>query len=119
MISARKFGKSLRYAWRGLVTVFVHEHSFRVHFLALIALVAVVLVLRVRTLDAALLIVVTMIVLVLELVNSVFERFIDIVEPRVGERVRDLKDIMAGAVLVSSVGALAVGLIVIIPYLTR
>jgi len=51
---------------------------------------------------------------VLELANSIFERWLDIVSPRVGAQVRDAKDIMAAAVLVCSLAALAVGAIIII-----
>ncbi len=118
MLSIRTLRKSLRFAFQGLRTVSVHEHSFRVHVLALVALVIVISLLRVTVVETALLLIVTMIVLVLELVNSIFERFIDMVEPRVGAQVRDLKDIMAGAVLITSVGALVIGLIIIVPYLT-
>jgi len=117
MLSLKRFGKSLRYAGRGLVEVFMREHSFRVHVLALIIIVAAIMILGIRGTDAALLVVVTTLVLVLELVNSIFERFIDVIEPKVGAHVRDFKDIMAGAVLVTALGALVVGLIIIIPYL--
>jgi diacylglycerol kinase len=116
-MSLTKFIRSVRYALRGLNEVWAHEHSFRVHVLALLALIVLLFALPFTPLESALLILVAVIVLVLELVNSIFERFLDIVSPRVGAQVRDMKDIMAGAVLVASVGAVVVGALIIIPYL--
>jgi diacylglycerol kinase len=117
MISLNNFAKSLSHAWRGLNEVYARENSFRIHLLALVLLVAVIIGLGINGIEAAVLILVAAIVIVLELANSIFERWLDIVSPRVGAQVRDAKDIMAAAVLVSSLAALAVGAIIIIPHL--
>ena len=102
---------------RGLGEAHAHEHSFRIHVLAVIVLVVVIFGLGISGVEAAILILVASSVLVLELANSIFERFIDIVSPRVGAQVRDAKDIMAAAVLVASLSAVIVGAIIIIPHL--
>ncbi len=117
MLSFKKFASSMGNAWRGLGEVYAHEHSFRVHVLAFILLVIVMVGLRIGGTEAAVLILVAAFVLVLELANSVFERFLDIMSPRVGPQVREAKDIMAAAVLIASLSAVAVGAIIIIPHL--
>jgi len=104
-------------AVRGLREVWAGENSFRLHLLALAVLVVVILGLGISGVEAALLILVAAVVIVLELANSIFERWLDIASPRVGAQVRDAKDIMAAAVLVASVAALAVGAIIIIPHI--
>lgn len=117
MINLTKFGKSMGHAWHGLSEVWAREHSFRIHVLALLALLILILGLGIGGAEAAVLILVAAAVLVLELANSIFERFLDIVSPRVGIQVRDAKDIMAAAVLVASLAAVAIGALIIIPHL--
>lgn len=119
MLSFKKFGKSIGNAWRGLGEVYAREHSFRVHVLAFIILLIAILGFGISGAEAAILILVATAVLVLELANSIFERFLDIVSPRVGAQVRDAKDIMAAAVLVASVSAVVIGIIIIIPHIKQ
>ena len=56
-------------------------------------------------------------VLTLELINSILERFVDVFKPRIHPMVEEIKDLMAGAVLIASLGALIVGLLIFLPYL--
>jgi diacylglycerol kinase len=53
---------------------------------------------------------------VLELLNSVVERFVDVVKPRIHHYAMDIKDIMAAAVFVASLGALIVGIVILGPH---
>jgi len=117
MIGLKRFGKSLAYAGRGLHEAWKQENSFRVDVLAFALLLIVIIGLEIKGIEAAVLILVAAMVIVLELANSIFERWLDIASPRVGAQVRDAKDIMAAAVLVSSLAALAVGAIIIIPHI--
>jgi len=54
---------------------------------------------------------------VLELLNSAVERLVDLFKPRIHEYAEEVKDIMAGAVLMGSIGAAVVGVIVFWPHL--
>ena len=56
-------------------------------------------------------------VLVMEILNTVFEYFADMLKPRIHHYVHLIKDIMAGAVLITSLGAFFIGLIIFLPYL--
>jgi undecaprenol kinase len=117
MLSLKKFTHSMANARRGLAEVYRREHSFRIHVLAFIVLAALIVLLGIKGAEAGVLILVAAAVLVLELANSILERFLDIISPRVGAQVRDAKDIMAAAVLVASIAATAIGAIIIIPHL--
>ena len=75
------------------------------------------LVFHVKVWEAIALLLVIMMVLVLELINSVFERVIDVLKPRMHPYVETVKDIMAAVVLLSSVGAIVVGVLILGPYL--
>ncbi len=117
MNDLKKFGKSLSYAGRGLREVWRQENSFRIHILAFIVLLILIVGLGINGVEASVLLIVGSAVIVLELANSIFERWLDIASPRVGAQVRDAKDIMAATVLVASIAAVAVGAIIIIPHL--
>ena len=54
-----------------------------------------------------------------ELFNTAIERLVDLVSPRRNPLAGQVKDIAAGAVLVCALAAIAVGLIIFVPYLTR
>ncbi len=56
-------------------------------------------------------------VLILELFNSVIERIADGLSPRLRPMVRDIKDVMAAAVLITAVVAAIVGVIIFLPYI--
>ena len=117
MISLSKFKKSMGHAVRGLGEELKTGHSFRVQIIVFAALILIIVFLKIRSFDAALLILVASGVIVLELINSVFERLLDIISPGIGSHARDIKDIMAGAVLVAAFVSMIVGAIIIIPYL--
>ena len=54
-----------------------------------------------------------------ELFNTAIERLVDFVSPQHNPLAGQVKDIAAGAVLVCALAAIAVGLIIFVPYLTR
>ena len=117
MIDPRRLGRSFLHAARGILLVFRTEQSFRLQVFAGIGVLICAWALRLPRDEWFALIVAIGAVLALELVNSVFERVIDAFKPRLHPAVRDMKDIMAGVVLVASLGALAVGLMLFVPRL--
>jgi diacylglycerol kinase len=58
-------------------------------------------------------------VLSLELVNSAIEYLIDHLHPEVAPEIKPAKDIFAGAVLVACLGALCVGVLMVLAVLVR
>ncbi len=117
MFSLSRLIKSFRYAGRGLLKVFREEQSFRIQVLAGLLVLILALLFRVKVWEAVALLLVIMMVLVLELINSVFERVIDVLKPRMHPYVETVKDIMAAVVLISSFGAILVGVLILGPYL--
>lgn len=108
---------TFRHAWRGLRVAFRGERSFRFQLLMGVLALFCGWFLRLSSLEMAVLALVTALVLVLELVNSSLERFIDLAKPRLDEGVRDVKDILAGAVFVASLAAVVVGVSLLFPKL--
>jgi len=114
-IDFKKLAKSFHYAGRGFYYVLKNEQNFRVQlFLGLLA-IAIGIFFRIKLWEIVALIFSISLVLILELVNTIFERFIDILRPRVHSYVQIIKDIMAAAVLVASLCALVLGILVFAP----
>jgi diacylglycerol kinase len=111
--------KSFGHAWRGLLVTFRTERSFRIQVAAAFVVFLVLILLPLQGWERAFLLLATASVLVLELLNSMVERLVDLVKPRVHGYVRDIKDIMAAAVLVVSLFALAIGILILWPYAGR
>ena len=56
-------------------------------------------------------------VLVAEMINTVVEAVVDLVSPTYHPLARVAKDVAAGAVLVTAIGSVVVGLFIFLPYL--
>ena len=111
-----RFLSSCRFAIRGLWSVYRAEQNFRIQLIALVAVVLTASFVAVRPWEFVALILAGGFVLVLECINSAVERLLDLVQPRLHSYVREIKDIMAAAVLISSVSAACIGVAILLPY---
>ena len=112
-----KFIKSFRFATKGIVYAFKHEANFRLQcFIGFVAL-CVGSVLPLKPWEFLLIVLMTILVLVLELFNTALELFADLLLPRLHHHVGAVKDIMAGAVLLTAFAAFVVGIVVLGPHL--
>lgn len=104
----RTFFSSLKHALRGFLLVFKSENSFRLQVIAGVAVVVVAIYLPFEVWQKILLILMVAAVLVLEILNTIFERLADILKPRLHPLVKEIKDMMAAAVLLVSLTAVLV-----------
>lgn len=117
MISLRKLANSFRHALRGIKNVFVAEQSFRIQVIIGALVIILAFVWSLDTWERILITLLVGMVLILELINSTFERMADGFKPRLSPIVAEIKDIMAGTVLLSSVLAAVIGLFILGPHL--
>lgn len=108
---------SVRHAAMGLRTLWKQEPNIRYQTAAAFFAIALGLWVHLRSREWIVVLLLIGAVLVLECVNSVLERLANGLSPRVRPWVRDAKDIMAGAVLLTSLLAVAVGALIFWPYL--
>jgi diacylglycerol kinase (ATP) len=104
----RKFGN----AFRGVAEAIRIENSFKFHFVAAIAAVLLGFVLKITEEEWALLVIVIGLVLVAEMFNTVVELMARMVTKEQNELARQLLDISAGAVLVTSFTSVIVGVVI-------
>lgn len=103
-------GKSFKNAARGFRTVTRHERNFRVHIVMMLYVIFFSVIGRAERGDVACFVLCFGIMLAAELINTAFELLCDEVTEQYSERIRDVKDIAAGAVLVSAIASAVVGL---------
>ena|SRR4030043_2433409 len=116
MDNLKKLAKSFHCAFRGLKYVLKNEQNFQLEILIGIFVILLMFALDIRDWQKVALFLVIFSVLAMELVNTIFERVVDILKPRVHPYAQLIKDIMAAAVLIASVGAIVVGVIIFYPY---
>lgn len=117
METLTKFIKSLLTAFDGLVYVIRVERNARIHLLLAIAALTLGVALGVSNAELAAIFFAIIIVFVAEVVNTAIEEILDLIEPEFNGKVKTIKDIAAGAVLVAAIGAFAIGLAIYAPYL--
>ncbi len=116
MISVGQFFRSVRHALRGVAVVFASEQSFRIQVYITLCVIVAGIVFEVKTYEWILLVLLIGSVLTLELINTIFERIVDSFKPRIHPMVKDIKDIMAGAVLIVSLIAAVLGITIFYPH---
>ena len=115
----KNFSISLRNAFRGLTYVIKHEKNFQNEIIFALLVILAMLYFRVTSGEMIVLFFVIFWVLTFELFNTVMERVVDILKPRVHPYARLIKDLMAAAVLISSLLAIIMGLIIFLPFIIR
>ncbi len=104
--------QSFRHAIRGLKTVFDTERNFRIHTVAAILVIALALY---KDLDKNLWIVLLLLIALimsLEIFNSAVERLVDILAPKTHSFAKEIKDLLAAMVLLTSLFAIVIGIII-------
>lgn len=116
MIELNRLVKSFSHALRGVCVVFKAEQSFRIQTSVAFFVFLFALFFHIEAFEWIILLLLVGSVLILELINSIFERIVDAFKPRIHPVVKDIKDIMAGAVLFGSLISLFIGMIIFFPH---
>jgi diacylglycerol kinase (ATP) len=103
---------SFNYAFEGLIHVLRTQRNMRAHFLAAALVLVVALVVDVSKIELIVLLISIVFVLVAEMVNTAIEGAIDVATSSFDPMAKLAKDIAAGAVLLATINALAVGYLV-------
>ena len=112
-----EFIAGFRYAFRGLWYVLRTQRNMRVHLVIAVLAILTGIILHISAIEFALIFITIGIVLTAEMFNTVFELCIDLASPEYHPLAKIAKDIAAGAVLLSAIFAVVVGLFVFVPHL--
>jgi len=105
----QKFIRSFNAAVEGFIYVLRAERNMRVHFLAALFFILAGIYLNFTSAEILILTVTAALVLVSEMVNTAIELTIDMVKTEFHPIARIIKDVGAGAVLITSINAVIVG----------
>jgi diacylglycerol kinase (ATP) len=103
---------SFNYAFEGIIHVLRTQRNLRIHFAIAVVVIAAAAAFNVGRLELIALLLAIAFVLVCEMVNSAIEGAIDISTTSFDPNAKLAKDIAAGAVLISTVTAIAVGYLI-------
>jgi len=112
-----KFIAGFGYAFHGLWYALRTQRNARVHFVAAILVTIAGLLLHVSTVEFSILYVAIAGVFIAEMFNTVFDICVDLSSPEYRPLAGIAKDVAAGAVLLSAILAVIVGLFILGPHL--
>lgn len=119
MINFKNLQKSFQSAFNGLLIAFREEQTFKIQSgLGLIVLFLAFL-LPLRGWERVVLILLIILVLGMELINSQIERILDFTHLGFHPKIKKIKDLSAAAVLVVSLGAALGGFFILLPPLLK
>jgi diacylglycerol kinase (ATP) len=111
--------QSFFYAGRGMKFMIGSQHNAWLHALATILIITAGFLIGINKTEWGLVILSIIAVWTAEALNTAFEFLADVSSPGSNPLVMKAKDIAAAAVLIAATGALAIGLIIFIPYLAE
>jgi len=109
--------KSFKFAFAGLYCLFKNEHNARIHLLAILIVTALAFLLEISKIEWCIIIIAMVLVVAAEGFNTAIEAVCDLASPNEHPLVKKSKDVAAGAVLFSAIGAAIIGAIIFLPYL--
>ncbi len=112
-----KFIAGFGYAFPGLWYALRTQVNMRVHLSIAVLAILLGILLRISTVEFAIISVMITIVFVAEMFNTVFELSIDLFSPEYHPLAKLAKDVAAGAVLLSAIFAVVIGLLIFGPRL--
>jgi diacylglycerol kinase (ATP) len=104
--------ESFNFAIEGVIHVLRTQRNMRLHFAAAVAVIVVAVAVGVSKIELSVLLISIAFVLVAEMINTAVEGTIDAATTSFDPMAKLAKDIAAGAVLIASVNAVAVGYLV-------
>jgi diacylglycerol kinase (ATP) len=111
--------RSFKYAFAGVWTLLKSQHNAWIHAFATLIVVIAGFLFSLSSSEWCFLVGSIMAVWTAEALNTAFEFLADVVSPNFHPLVKHAKDVAAGAVLISAIGAVIIGLLVFIPHIEK
>lgn len=112
MNTPRKWLRSFRFAYEGLVYAISTQRNMKFHFIIAFIVLLLALLFNLSKLEILFIILAITLIVVTELLNTAIEKAVDLAKPEQHPMAKIAKDVAAAAVLVAAAFAVAVGMIV-------
>ena len=106
---------SFRYAFEGIATFFSKDINGRIELAAAAAVITAGFIFRLNKTEWTVVLLCIGAVLSIEMLNACIEKICDMIHPEYHPQIKTIKDIAAGAVLLSAVVSLIIALIIFTP----
>jgi diacylglycerol kinase len=107
--------KSMQHAANGIYLLLRNEPNARIHLICAILVICLSLFVGLSTIEWCLIALAIGMVFISEAFNSAIENLSDIVSPDYNEKIKVIKDLSAGGVLISAIAAVAIACLVLFP----
>lgn len=109
--------KSFVFAFEGIAAFFKKEHNAWIHLAASGIVIFLAIVLKISAMEWIAICFAIGLVWITEMLNTCVEKMLDFMSTEINPKIKLIKDIAAGAVLVAAIVALVIGAIVFFPYI--
>lgn len=109
--------KSFGYAFNGIKRLLFSQHNAWIHLVITVLVIVLGFVLQLSTVEWCLIVLAMMIVWMVEGMNTAIEFLSDAVSENHHPLIESAKDVAAGAVLISAIGAVVIGILVLYSHL--
>lgn len=106
---------SFKYAWQGIKYLIKTQANFQIHLSVTVVVFILGIYLRLNSIEWSVLILTTSSVWISEAFNTALEELVNLVSPEWQKQAGLVKDIAAGAVLLSALMAIFTGFIIFLP----
>lgn len=113
----KRFTKSFRYAGKGVLIALSEQRNLKVHFILAFMVILAGLYFHISEGEWYALILAIGLVLTAELINTSIENIVNLISPQHQPLAGKIKDLAAGAVLISAIVSSTVGLIIFSKYI--
>ena len=110
----KKLINSFKYAIEGFNSSFKTERNMKIHVLATIIVIALGIYFKISVTEWCIIAIAIALVISAELFNTAIETLVDMVSPEKNPKAKLAKDISAGAVLATAIGAAVAGGIIFV-----
>jgi len=113
------FFRSFVFAFSGLIVMFKGERNFKIQFIIFLFVCALGFYFEIAKIEWLIILGISTLVLALEIMNSAIERLCNLYSTEFDPRIKTIKDLAAGAVLLTSIFSIAIGIIIFWKYLFK
>ncbi|MBM3186837.1 MAG: diacylglycerol kinase family protein [Bacteroidetes bacterium] len=111
--------KSFGFAFKGIFHLIKNERNFKIQVVVFILVLILSCLLGISKIELIIVLVCSMTVLAMEGINTSIERLCDEKDLNFNHKIKIIKDVAAGAVLISSIFSFVIGFIIFLPYLYK
>jgi diacylglycerol kinase len=110
-----KLIRSFGHAWHGIQYCYKTQLNFRIHLWVLLMVIIAASVFKISLIEWLIIIGCSILVMVLELVNTAIEHLCDTITKDFHPAIKIIKDVSAAAVLIAAAGSVVIGAIIFFP----